>query len=200
MARPKKHRDGMAVAVPAGMPAAPDITGSEREQLATWWRSRIQEMQQSYEERIELLRTVGEHPSPVFANIVRADGGLGMPKSVVAKKLGLTVSSLMMYYGDDYEMGAAEIMAQVAAKGIRTALSDTDPNSAKMVTYFLDRRGGEEYKPPAQRLQTEDVTEKPPVIDSSKLTAEERAQMRTMLERIANGGEGEPEEDGDVSE
>jgi hypothetical protein len=194
--RPKKHPDGMALTVPAGMPQVPDAAGSEREQLANWWRQRIRDMQVSYDERIEILRTVGEHPSPVFANLVRIDGALGMPKSVVAKKLGISIGSLMAWYGDEYELGAAEIMSQIAANAIRIAVSQDDPNAARVAMQVLDRRGGDEWKPPAQKIVTETgKTDGTALIDSSKMTADERQQMRTMLERIANGGEGEPEEE-----
>jgi hypothetical protein len=56
----------------------------------------------------------------------------------------------------------------------------------------LERQGGEEWLPPLKRVA--DVTDPsaPPVIDSSKLTAEERNQLREMLMRVAEGGEGEP--------
>jgi len=191
----RKHANGDMVAVPAGMPQAPDLPGDERERIANFWKEKIQQLQQVTDERIEILRTVGEHPSPLIANLIRSDGALGLPKSIVAKRYNITVGSLEAWYGDDYALGAAEIMSQVMAKGIRTALSDNDPNAAKMITYLLDRRGGEEYRPPAQRVQTEDVTTAPPVIDSSKLTADERAQLRTMLERVANGGEGDDDAD-----
>jgi len=177
---------------PEGMPVVMEVQGSEREALSLWWKQRIHDIEKIYEERIEVLRTVGEHPSPVFAKIVRMDGALGMPKGLLAKKLGMSVSQLMLHYGDEYDLGAAEVISQVAANMIRVGTSMTDPNAAKVGMQILDRRGGPEWRPPAQKVQLEDDRDKPPVIDSSKLTFEERAQLREMLTRVANGGAGDP--------
>ena len=173
------------------MPLVAEVQGSERELLSLWWKERIQDLERLYEERIEILRTVGEHPSPVFAKIVRYDGALGIPKQLLAKKLGISVGMLNQFYGDEYDMGATEIISQVAANALRVATSVTDPNASKVAMQVLDRRGGEEWRPPAQKIdiKSEDA---PPVIDSSKLTHEERQQLRIMLTRVANGGEGDP--------
>ena len=173
------------------MPVAGTIAGAEREALSLWWKERIQDLERIYEERIEILRTVGEHPSPVFAKIVRYDGALGIPKQLLAKKLGISVGMLNQFYGDEYDMGATEIISQVAANALRVATSVTDPNASKVAMQVLDRRGGDEWRSPAQKidLKTDDA---PPVIDSSKLTYEERQALRIMLTRVANGGEGDP--------
>jgi len=172
-------------------PAAPEVKGADREALACWWKERIQDLERIYEERIEILRTVGEHPSPVFAKIVRYDGALGIPKTLLAKKLGMSVIALTHHYGDEYDLGATEVISQVAANMVRIATSVTDPAASKVGMQILERRGGEEYKPPAQKLKVEDDRDKPPVIDSSKLTYDERQQLREMLTRIAAGGQGD---------
>jgi transcriptional regulator with XRE-family HTH domain len=190
-----RRRGRTRAQVPDGMPVVPDARGSEREALSLWWKERIQDIERIYEERIQVLRTVGEHPSPVFAKIVRMDGALGMPKSLLAKKLGMSVTMLTQYYGDEYDLGAAEMLSQIAANMLRIGTSMTDPAAAKVGMQILDRRGGEEWRPPAQKLQLEDERDKPPVIDSSKLTYEERQALREMLMRVANGGEGDPIED-----
>jgi hypothetical protein len=176
---------------PAGMPIT-DARGGEREQLAQFWKQRIQEIDTEHRERIELLRTVGEHPSPLFQRVVMNMGGLGMPKSLLAKMLGLTVSTLESAYGDDYALGKAYKIKAVAENMLRIAISETDPSAANVGMKVLERQGGEEWLPPLKRVA--DVTDPsaPPVIDSSKLTAEERNQLREMLMRVAEGGEGEP--------
>lgn len=165
---------------------------SEREQIAAWMKERLEQIQQEADKRIELLRTVGEHPSPVFGRMVRTHGALGTEKRLVAKILGITVGQLDNHYGDDYDLGEAEMLSTVAANALRIATSTFHPDAAKMATYVLDRRGGENYKPPTKRVKIDKDDEAPPVIDSSKLTQEERKQMRAMLDRIAAGGEGEP--------
>ncbi len=189
-----RRRSGRPRKLTQDIPAAPTIVGSERELLSLWWKERIQDLERLYEERIEILRTVGEHPSPVFAKIVRMDGALGIPKKLLAKKLGISVGALDQFYGDEYDMGATEIISQVAANALRVATSLTDPNASKVAMQVLDRRGGDEWRPPAQKIEMKNE-ESPPVIDSSKLTFEERAQLREMLTRVANGGQGDPVED-----
>ena len=186
--------------VPADMPLAPGIKGSAREELALWMKARVQEIDAENKARIELLRTVGEHPSPIFQNIVQQHGALGMPKSLVAKMLGLTVGTLNQFYGNDYDLGELSAIRSVAANAMRIASSVTDPNAGRLAIQVLDRRGGPSWTPPAQKLEVDDQRDKPPIIDSSKLTWQERKSLREMLERVANGGEGDPiSEDGEPS-
>lgn len=180
------------------LPLVPSLPADDRERLTAWMRERLEIAEQLHQERIELLRTHGEHPSPVFAKIVRFDGSLGMPKNLVARQLGLTTHQLELHYGEDYEIGAAEILRAVSANALRIATSTTHPDAARVAMQVLDRRGGEEWRPPAQKLEVK-TQEAPPLIDSSKLTFEEREQMRVMLTRIANEGaqsEGVPNESG----
>lgn len=194
---PVQKRGRRRMSVPEGMPVVEDARGSERERLAAWMRTRFEEIERLHAERVELLRTVGEHPSPVFAKIVRIDGALGMPKSLVAKKLGMATASLELHYGADYDMGAAEILSSVMANALRIATSTTDPNAGRLAMQVLDRRGGSEWKPPAQQVSVENK-DAPPIIDSSKMTPEERQQMRVMLTRITEGGGDEVEFDGEA--
>lgn len=172
------------------MPPAPEVQGSAREQLALWMKSRIQEIDQENRERIELLRTVGEHPSPIFQRIVQRDGALGISKDLVAKALGLSVSALDKFYADDYDLGKVSGLRSVSANAMRIGASPTDPNAGRVAMQILDRRGGEEWKPP--KIVTEDSRNKVPLIDATKLTYEERQSLRQMLERVAAGGEGDP--------
>src|ERR1700682_2044203 len=164
--------------VPTGMPVVEDARGAERERLSVWMKERIAEVDREHRERIELLRTVGEHPSPLFQKVVMNMGGLGMPKALLAKMLGLTVATLEANYGDDYALGKAYKIKAVAANALRIATSETDPNAARVAMQILDRQGGPEWTPPSQKIITSDDRDKPPVIDSSKLTFEERAQLR----------------------
>jgi hypothetical protein len=179
------------------IPELPDVKGADREQLAAWFKERFEEIDRAAAERIELLRTTGEHPSPIFAKLVRNHGALGMPKPFVAKMLGITLHTVNTFYSDDYDIGAAEMLSEVATNMLRIATSTTDPAASKVGMDILGRRLGRvgtEWAPSAQKVQVEDQTPKGPVIDSSNLTREEREQLRLMLERVAKGGEGEPQD------
>lgn len=182
--------------VPDGAPVAI----SERQQLADWWKDRMEEMETEHTRRVQLLRSVGEHPSPLFAKQVKMYGGLGMPKTLVAKLLGIGVQRLEEYYGDEYEFGHAETIGGVAANMIRIATSTTDPQAAKVGMDLLSRRGGQEWRPPAQKIHVSDDREKEKnVIDSSKLTFDQRQELRRMIEHVQSGAPGEPlqpDEDG----
>jgi hypothetical protein len=173
----------------------PDVPDDKREAISLWVKERLEESERAHQERIELLRTAGEHPSPVFSRLVRACGELGLSKSMSAKRLGITVGEMMKHYADDYELGASEIIVAIAANMNRKAISDTDPASAKVGLAILERRAGPEWEAPSKKIAVSDDRNKAPIIDSSKLTYEERQQLRLMLTRVANGGEGDPVEE-----
>ncbi len=180
------------------MPAPIATPECEREQLANWWRGRMEQIEREHEERVRILREGGEHPSPIFAKQVKMMGALGMPKGLVCKILCLSPYNLQTHYADEYEQGSAEIIAQVAANMIRIGTSVSDPANAKVGMDILSRRGGEEWRPPAQKVEMKDEREQPKnVIDSSRLTADERMQLRQMIERVQEG-DGDTVEQGEV--
>lgn len=174
----------------------PTITapGEQREALSVWMKSRFEEMESAHQRRIEILRTAGEHPSPIFSGMIKNFGALGLSKNLVAKLMNIGVSTIEAYYKDDYDLGAAEVISSLAANAIRIGTSTTDPQAAKVAMDILARRGGPEWKPPSRQLEVDDKREQAPLIDSSKLSYEERAQLREMILRIENGGQGDPEE------
>jgi hypothetical protein len=174
------------------MPDGKSLQEADREALAAWMRDRIETMQRQSEERIEKLRTVGEHPSPIFSGMVRNFGALGIEISLVARLMNVSVTIMKSHYLADYELGKAEIISSVAANMLRIGTSVMHQDAAKVGMDILNRRGGEEWRPPAQKLEVKKTDDGPPIIDSSKLTYEERRQLRQMLVRIENGGEGEP--------
>ena len=173
----------------------PEIPDEKREAITLWVKSRLEESERAHQDRIELLRTAGEHPSPIYQRFVRLAGELGLSKTLAAKQLGISVSTLMSHYANDYELGAAEILSAIAANMNRKAISDTDPNAAKVGMAILERRAGDEWKPPKKQVELDDARNKAPVIDSSKLTYEQRAQLRAMIEHVQSGGEGDPEDE-----
>jgi hypothetical protein len=172
-------------------PDLPTVPDSQREAISLWMKERFDIIEREHQQRIELLRTAGEHPSPVFAGMVKRFGGLGLPKSLCAKMLGISVSTLLSNYENDYDLGAAEIISSVAANMLRIATSDDNQSASKVGMAVLERRGGEQWKNPAKRIEIDKDPNKTPIIDSSKLTFSEREQLRAMLTRIANGGEGD---------
>lgn len=193
---PKKRRGPRRAApiLPATVPAREDAPPpDEREQLANWWRRRMDQIEAEHAERIELLRTVGEHPSPVFSKQVRMLGALGMPRTLAAKLLGLSAHTLQTHYGEEYDIGAADVIASVAANMIRIGTSTSDPANAKVGMDILSRRGGQEWRPPAQKVEMETEVKEKNVIDSSRLSFEERQQLRLMIERVQMGGDEPPE-------
>jgi AraC-like DNA-binding protein len=183
------------------LPDLPQVDGAEREAISLWVKSRLEESERAHLDRIELLRTAGEHPSPIYARFVRLSGELGLTKSLTAKQLGISVSTLTTHYAEQYELGAAEILSAIAANMNRKAISNTDPAAAKVGMQILERRLGETYAPPTKKVELDNKRDLPNVIDSSRLTRDQRQQLRDMLTYAANGGEGEPiepDEDGQV--
>jgi hypothetical protein len=172
---------------------APEVPQGTREQLGAWMSQKFAEIEAAHQARIELIRNGGEHPMPVFQQMARQFGALGMPKTLTAKMMGMSTANLATYYGEDYDLGAAEVISMVAANMIRIGTSVTDPNASKVGMQILDRRGGEEWKPPSSKIEVDDSRKQPPLIDSSKLTFDERRILETMLTRIANGGDAEEE-------
>lgn len=171
---------------------------NDSEALSQWWNDRMTQVIKEHEERVRELKEAGEHPSPVFARQVRIFGSLGISPLMAAKLLGISAAELDMYYGDEYELGQTEVLASVAANMIRIATSTTDPNAAKVGMDLLGRRGGREWRPPAQKVNIFDKRELPKnTIDSSKLTFEQRQQLRTMIEHVASGEPGEPVQPGE---
>jgi hypothetical protein len=173
------------------MPAPVFTPEDEREALTAWFRQRMEQVEREHAERIEILKNGGEHPSPVFARQVKMMGYLGIEKSIACKVLGIATYTLETHYVDEYEIGKTDAIMSVAANAMRIGSSTTDPAAAKVAMDILARRGGVEWKPPAQQVKMEDERSKPPanIIDSSTLTPEEREQLRAMIERRTNGAE-----------
>jgi hypothetical protein len=121
-------------------------------------------------------------------------GGIGMPKTLLAKMLGVSTATLEAAYGDDYALGKAYKIKAVAENMLRIGVSETDPNNAKVGMAILDRQGGPEWNPPVRKVA--DVTDPsaPAVIDSSTLSTEDRALLREIILR-SQGPQSETEDD-----
>lgn len=181
--------------VPTGMPTVTDSVGGDREALSAWMRERFELIETAHAERVQLLRTAGEHPSPLFAGQVKRCGMLGIPKSMVAKMLGIAAATVTTHYETDYDLGAAEMIGAIAGNMARIATSVTDPAASKVGLAWLERRGGDEWRPPSQKIELKS-DDAPPVIDTSQWTAEDRQQLRLVMERAMERAGAGAEEDG----
>jgi hypothetical protein len=177
------------------LPDLPDVPPHDRELLAEYWRRTLEQQEREHEERVELLRTVGEHPSPIFARMVREHGSLGMGSKFTARMCQISEHTLKTHYWKDYELGAASVLAKVAANAIRIGTSISDPANAKTAMEILARRGSEDWKPATKRSADVTEQEKPKnVIDSARLTPEQREQLRVMVESLQNDSADNPGE------
>ena len=170
------------------MPQLPTIAPQERKDLVNFMRGRLEEIERDYQDRLELIRSGSEHPMPLYAKLVHNHAAMGMPKKHIAKILGISVAVMERYYEDDLELGIAQINFKIASNVARKALSD-DPDAAKIGLDWLDRRGGDGWRKSTQKIEVEDT--KPPIIDSSKLTPEERDQLEAIVMRIKAIEDGE---------
>jgi hypothetical protein len=167
----------------------------ERERMVTWFKSQIQEIESNANERIERLRTVGEHPSPVFAQLVQHHAGMGLEPALIAKMLLIPYGTLMLHYEEDIAIGGAAVNLKIAENMARIATSTTDPNAAKVGMAWLERRAGEAFRP-TKKLEIDDKRDKAPIIDSSKLSAEDRQKLREVIEAaLAQQSDDTPEDD-----
>jgi hypothetical protein len=159
-----------------------EVQRSDRQSLATWWREQIVQLEKEHQERVETLSGAGEHPSAAYASQVRKFGALGMPVDAIAILLGVPETVLLQHYESDWRIGESLLIAPVAANLFRIATSGNDRVAYKAAIDILNRRGGEEWRPPAQKLEIDDSRKnKTRVIDSSKLTFEQRQQLRAII-------------------
>jgi hypothetical protein len=177
---------------PPKLPALPNLTGAEREALANWYREQSQQILQKHDADLELARSVVNHPSPFMQNSVRNYAGLGYSKKDTAKMLGVSMATFAEHYDEDYEVGKLIMMKPVLENLMRMGTSLTDPNNALVAFKLAERRIKGEFLPPPKQI--EDVTDKEqkPVFDITKLTVEQRAQLREMIEALESGQQGEP--------
>jgi hypothetical protein len=154
----------------------------DREYLERWWREHMAAMELATAARRELLGAVSEHPSAIFARQARVFGALGMPRDMAAVLLEISEAQFASCYGNEYAVGSAGVLQQVSANMLRIAMSTNDRVAVKAATEFLNRRGGEEWRPPAQKLEIDDSRKaKGKVIDSSQLTWEQRQMLRDII-------------------
>lgn len=174
------------------LPPPPDLNlpDEQRESLSMWLKESLAMQSVIYEERIAALKDIGEHPSALMGRFVRAFAGLGMPPRFIASLCKTSPSIIEKHYSEEMLLGRSETVAMVATNAVRIATSQTDPAASKMALAFLDRLGGDDWKPPTKRVEMGEI-EKPKVLDTSKLTYEQRAQLREIMLSMAGGAPAE---------
>jgi hypothetical protein len=165
---------------------APDVQGADREALSLWMKATVDDVRREYEERIAYLKKHGEHPSPLFADMVRNYGMTGLSVAAAARMMNISQAVIKNHYLDDYELGRAELVAKMASNYIRIG-SSTDPflapTAAKVAGSILEKFGGSDWKPAAKRLEVEDTTKQAPLLDTSNMSYEDRQAIREIMER-----------------
>jgi hypothetical protein len=164
------------------MPQLPGISPQERKDLMNFMKAELENIARTYQDREDLIRSGGEHPMPLYAKLVHNHAAMGQTVPQICRYLGISRPVLERWYADDLELGIASINFRIASNVARIALSD-DPNAGKIGLEWLDRRGGDAFRKSTQKIEVEDT--KPPLVDSSKLTQDERDQLRAIFERIA---------------
>jgi hypothetical protein len=169
------------------LPEAPDVPPDQRERIVAVFRERIRQIEADADERIRLAQQTTDHPSPVYQRLVKHYAAMGIKPTLISKMLMIPWSVLNTFYEQDLEIGTGEINLEIAKSMAMIAIDPLHPQAAKVGMDWLSRRGGEEWKPAAQKLEVADDRDKPPVIDSSRLSAEDRQVLREMIERATNG-------------
>lgn len=157
----------------------------DRGNLSEWWKEQSEFMEREQESIALVLQNAGDHPSLAYARQIRRLGALGIPQDLIATMLGISEGMLLEHYEVDLRQGEALMLVPVAANMIRMATSGNSKAALKAATEILGRRGGESWRPPAQKVEITDDRKTPGkgIIDSSKLSWEEREQLRTIVER-----------------
>jgi hypothetical protein len=167
-----------------GLTGALEIVGrADRQHLETWWRETMMHVEHVLQRRAEMMASATEHPNEIFARLALAFGAEGKPVDVAAVLLGMSQEDFRLHYGHEWALGSAEITSQVAANFIRIALSSNDSIASRAAREFLDRRGKEEWKPPAQKLELTRPQENGSTIDAASLSYDDRQALKAIILR-----------------
>jgi hypothetical protein len=177
---------GEAADLPPGLPTFDDPARpqNDRQMLEHWWREQFSHIERTTAERQELFAGITEHPFPTFARQAKMFGAFGMPRDVAALLLEMSEGEFALHYGAEYTIGSAEMFMAVSQNFMRIALSSNDRVAVKAATEFLNRRGGEEWRPPAQKIEVDDSRKtKGNLIDSKSLSYDDRQALKAIIER-----------------
>jgi hypothetical protein len=169
----------------------PTVTRSASESrvlMAEWFKEQLAVIERDTADRIERLRAVGEHPSPLFSRLVQHHAAMGLDAKVIAKMLQIPYSTLALHYADELEIGVGSVTLRIAENMARKALSVDDKDAAKVGMAWLERRGGDNWRT-TKKVEIDDKRNQTPILDSSKLSPEERQKLREVIEAAIRSGE-----------
>jgi hypothetical protein len=134
-----------------------------------------------------------EHePTEVFRKQVRIFTAMNFSEGKIAELLSISKPTLRKHYKWELEHGADEHIAEIAANLLSIAKDKEHRDGAKVAMWWFERRI-EEFRP----VRGVEVTGKdggpitsqqlgaPPILDSRKMTYEQRQRMRALLTEIA---------------
>lgn len=163
---------------PPNLTDPPKAPPTDSELTAIWWREQVADLDRAAKARGESMRSGDD---AVHASQARVFGALGVPADVAAALMGMSEVQFQAQYAEDYGVGSAAIIARVSANLLRIATSTNDRYAVKAAIEVMNRRGGEPWRPPAQKLEVTHPAPKAKLLDSSKLTFEERQRIREIL-------------------
>lgn len=163
---------------PPNLTDPPKPPPTEGDLTALWWREQVSDLTRAAKERGEQLQAGSD---AVLETQARVYGALGVPSDVAAALMGMPEGAFMARFASQYGTGSAAMIGQVAANLLRIATKGSDRYAVKAAIEIMNRRGGEPWRPPAQKIEVERTAPKAGVIDSSKLLPEERQALRAIL-------------------
>lgn len=130
--------------------------------------------------------------------IVEIGRSFGIPRSQIAKMVGLSDSHLDAHYSPELAIGKAKLIEKIGQESVWTMMQRKDLNAkTRMMIFFLKTRTNGEF------------AETQPVEKDTRTAAERYADMKTLLQEIAEehpevidgargDGGGESEGEGDL--
>jgi hypothetical protein len=138
----------------------------------------------------------GTHiPTPSLRALVMNFRGTGMSMHNIAKMMGTTVHTLRTYYAQELDVGEIEANYLVANTLFRVATDVNHPGVVPAARRWLEVRAVGWN--PTHRVEEVKSESTAPIIDSKRLTPDERLQLAELMEKIiareAENPEQEPE-------
>lgn len=125
-----------------------------------------------------------EHvPDEASRYLVRTAAGFCTQKQI-ALLVRISVGTLTKYYKEELEYGEAQKTFDIAKTQFGIATDPDNKSCAAVGMWWLERRGGEDWRPPEKRLKVEGEvshTVGKPVIDATKMTFEQRQRLKEFL-------------------
>ena len=129
-------------------------------------------------------------PNRVTRSMVQKLAGLNQTHTAIAKCMRLRVSTLQSLYGRELERGGMLYTAKVAEQLHSVAIDREHPGFVKAATFWLERVGGPQWRKVSKlELASEQGTGALPVIDSRKLTPDERDELRRLVAKATGPAE-----------